>query len=118
MRTKKDDGNLLVLDKAFELAREITQRARKLPRDVRFVLGDRMLTTVYDVLDTLIEARYTRDRLALLQRVNLLLERLRYQVRLCVEEQLISVRQYEYVAQRAEEVGRMVGGWIKRERVQ
>src|SRR3990172_840081 len=55
---------LPVIAKAFDLARELTRRSRKLPRDLRFVLGDRMLTTSYDVLDLLIEAQSTlRKRL-------------------------------------------------------
>ena len=57
---------LVVITRAFDLAREMTQRTRKLPRDLKFVLGDRMLTTTYDVLDTLIEARYARTKRALL----------------------------------------------------
>ena len=114
-RSEQTD-ELVVITKAFDLAREMTQRTRKLPRDVKFVLGDRMLTTTYDVLDALLEAKYTRANKALLQRANLLLERLRFQVRLCVEEQLISIRQYEYLVELIDEVGRMVGGWTKRVR--
>jgi len=96
---------LPVIAKAFDLARELTRRSRKLPRDLRFVLGDRMLTTSYDVLDLLIEAKYSR--------ANLLLERLRFQVRLCQEERLISPRQYEFVAGLIHETGQQVGGWRK-----
>lgn len=109
-----DSGReLVVIQKAFDLAREMTQRTRKLPRDLKFVLGDRILATAYDVLDALVEARYTKDRRPLLSRANVLLERLRFQVRLCMEERLISTRQYEYVARLADEVGRMVGGWAR-----
>ena len=109
-----DSGReLVVIQKAFDLAREMTQRTRKLPRDLKFVLGDRILATAYDVLDALVEARYTKERRPLLSRANVLLERLRFQVRLCMEERLISTRQYEYVARLADEVGRMVGGWAR-----
>ena len=104
--------DLPVIAKAFDLCREMTQRTRKLPRDLKFVLGDRMLGATYDVLDVLIEARYTHDKEDLLLRANLLLERIRYQVRLCMEEKLISLRQYEYIAGMLDEVGRMVGGWL------
>jgi len=105
--------DLAVITKAFDLAREMTQRTRKLPRDLKFVLGDRMLTGAYDVLDTLIEAKYAREKRGLLQRANLLLERLRFQMRLCMEEKLLSVRQYEFVSGLVDETGRMVGGWLK-----
>lgn len=48
------------------------QRTRKLPRDLKFVLGDRILATTYDGLDTLIEAKYAHAKRALVQRTNLL----------------------------------------------
>ena len=83
---------LPVIAKAYELAREMTRRTRKFPRDLRFVLGDRLLTTAYDVLDALLEAKYSRAKRPLLDLANLLLERLRFQTRLCQEEALISVR--------------------------
>jgi hypothetical protein len=104
---------LVVITKAFDLCREMTQRTRKLPRDLRFVLGDRMLATTYNILDLLIEARYSKSRMRQLRRANLELERLRFQVRLCMEERLISIRQYEYIAERINEVGRLVGGWLR-----
>ena len=48
-----------------------------------------------------------------MEQANLLLARLRFQIRLCVEEKLLSLRQYEYLAGIVEEVGRMAGGWRK-----
>ena len=99
--------------RAYDLAREMTRRTRKLPRDLRPVLGARMLTTTYEVLDAVIEARSSRCKTDRLDRANLLLARLRFQIRLFVEEKLLSLRQYEYLAGLVEEVGRMVGGWRK-----
>ena len=105
--------------KAFDLAREMTRRTRKMPRDLKFVLGDRMLAASYDVLDLLIEAKYSRHqgyqgmKGDLLPRANLTLERLRFQARLCMEERLINLSQYEYVSGLIQEVGSMIGGWIR-----
>ena len=104
---------LIVITKTYDLVREMMHRTKKLPRDVKFVLGDRILATVYDILDSLLEARYKREKLSLLREVNIYLERLRYQVRLCHDEKYISIRQYEYIAGLINEVGSMVGGWIK-----
>jgi len=49
----------------------------KFPRSQRFLLGDRIETAALDVLDLLIQATDTRERLLLLRRANLGLERLR-----------------------------------------
>ena len=114
MTEERPGGGLVAIQKAYDLAREITERTRKLPRDLRFVLGDRMLSTAYDVLDLLLEARYTRRRQELLNRANVLLERLRYQVRLCMEERLLSLRQYEYLAAMINDTGKLVGGWLRK----
>jgi hypothetical protein len=104
---------LPVLVKAFDLAKEMTERTRKFPRDLRFVLGDRILATTYDVFDALLEAKYSSTKRPMLDRANLLLERLRFQVRLCMEQKLMTVRQYEHVAGLIQETGRMTGGWRK-----
>lgn len=114
MADRSTGGDLVAIQKAYDLAKEMTERTRQLPRDLRFVLGDRMLNAAYDVLELLLEARYTRRRRALLARANVTLERLRYQARLCMEERLISLRQYEYLAEMISETGRLVGGWLKK----
>ena len=106
-------AELEVITQTYELTREITERVRGFPRDLRFVLGDRMLNTVYSVLDVLIEARYSSARGPLLARSNILLEQLRFQIRLAVDVNLLNARQYEFLAERVRNVGRMVGGWIK-----
>ena len=102
---------LTVITKAYDLMREMTRRVAKLPRDYKFVLGDRILSNVYELFDMLIEAKFTRDKLPLLDRANLRLERMRFQVRLAHDEKLIGPNQYEVAARLIDEVGRLVGGW-------
>jgi hypothetical protein len=101
----------VAITRAYDLVREMTHRVAKFPRDHRFLLGDRILKNVYDVLDGLIEARYTRGKIALLDKVNLRLEQLRFQVRLAHDEKLMSLHQYEVASRLVNEVGRLVGGW-------
>ena len=59
---------LVVITKAHDLVREMTRRAGKFPRDFTSLLGDRILTNACDVLDLLIEAKYTQARPAALER--------------------------------------------------
>jgi hypothetical protein len=104
---------LVAITKAYDLVRELTPRVGKFPRPFRFLLGDRILNNVYDLLDLLVEAKYTRDKWGLLDRANIKLEQVRFQVRLAHDERLMSTRQYEVVARQVDEVGRLVGGWRK-----
>ena len=57
-----------------------------------------------------------RDKRAVLGTVNLKLERLRYLIRMSKDLQLLSLHKYEYVAREMNEVGAMLGGWLKQQR--
>jgi hypothetical protein len=69
----KQAEELTAITRAYDLAKEMTERTRKLPRDLKFVLGDRMLTTTYDVLDLLVQAKYSSSKRELLTKANLFL---------------------------------------------
>jgi len=88
----------------------------KFPRKQKFVLGDRIESTALDVLELLIGATYTKSRDKLLTEANLGLERLRFFMRLAFELRLIDTRRYEHSARGLDDVGRLVGGWIKADR--
>ena len=61
------------------------------------------------MLETLIEAKYSRVRLPLLQRANLQLEILRFQMRLAKDLQCLKANSYEFASGAVDEIGRMVG---------
>ena len=60
-------------------------------RSNRFVLGERIERNLYDLLETLIRAKYTRQRQPLLEQANLTLEILRFQMRLAKDLQCLKV---------------------------
>jgi hypothetical protein len=68
----------------------------KFPRSHRFTIGDRVQNTALDVLEALIEATYTRDRLQHLQQANLGIEKLRFLLRLAADLKLLDRRRYEH----------------------
>jgi len=111
-RSRASD-ELIAITKAYDLAREVTHRVLKYPRSHRFVLGDRTLAAAYDVLDLLVAAKYSREKVGYLDRANLSLERMRFQVRLAHDERIMSTAQYETLARLIDEVGRLIGGWRK-----
>lgn len=106
---------MAVVPKAYDLVLWLVPRVNELPRGQRFVLGDRIEGTALDLLDVLVEAQYRRDKLVLLSRANLLLVRLRHLMRLCNDLHFLGVGRYEFVSERIEEIGRMVGGWSRQQ---
>ena len=85
----------------------------KFPRSQKFLLGDRIQTTALDVVERLIEATYTRARRSALLAANLGIEKLRVLFRLVTEMRYLDERRYEHAARSLDEVGRLVGGWMK-----
>lgn len=88
----------------------------KLPRGQKFLLGDRIQAAALDVFERLIEATYSKARERALSEANLGLEKLRFLFRVCAELHYLDLRRYEYAARSLDEIGRLVGGWIKANR--
>ena len=89
------------------------ERHGKIPKRVRFTVSSRLDNTALDVLEHIIEAAYTRDKLAILRKANLKLEKLRVMLRLSYDRKYLAGRSYEYGIRQMHETGKMLGGWIK-----
>ena len=81
MAGRRKDEELVVIAKTYDLILWSCNHTGKFPRNHRFVPGERIEQRLYDLLETLIEAKYSRARLPLLHRANLQLEILRFQMR-------------------------------------
>jgi hypothetical protein len=77
------------------------------------VLGERIERNLYDLLEILIRAKYTRQRQEFLEQANLVQEILRFQMRLAKDLQCLKVESYGFVARGIDEIGKLVGGWLK-----
>ncbi len=105
----------VILEKHYDLLLWLQQQVPRFPRSHRFVLGDRLLGVSLDIQGLLVEASYTRDKRDLLGRAGVKLAQLRYLVRLAKDLQFLSLRQYGFLSERMEELGRMLGGWMKQQ---
>jgi hypothetical protein len=104
---------LEVVQRAYDLILWEVPLITRFPVPYRAVLGDRMQSTLYTVLENLLAARYDRSaRPALLAAVNLELEKARYHVRLARDLKLLDSKRQEHAAGLIDEVGRQVGGWL------
>jgi hypothetical protein len=104
---------LVVIVKTYDLIRWSCHHTGKFPRNHRFVLGERIERNLYDLLETPLKSKYTRNRQELLQRANLTLEILRFQMRLAKDLQCLKVESYGFAARAIDEIGKLVVGWPK-----
>ena len=86
---------------------------RRMPKSERHVLGQQIRHSLLDISKMIVEANKSRSKLPTLYRIDVELEKLRLLVRLAKDLEFISVRRYGIIAERINEIGRMLGGWIK-----
>lgn len=91
----------------------ILDRCDKMPKHTRFTVSGRVANLAVETMEVQAEAVYSRDKIPLLRRVNLNLEKLRLFFRLCHDRRYISPSQYEFVQTEINTAGKMCGGWIK-----
>src|SRR5271170_6090225 len=113
MVNPKRTEELTIITKTYDLILWSCQHTGKFPRNHRFVLGERIERNLYDLLEILIRAKYTRNRQDLLEQANLTLEILRFQMRLAKDLQCLKVESYGFAAKSIDEIGRLIGGWLR-----
>lgn len=101
------------ISKTYDLIKWLVPTVAKFPRDKRYTLGQRIEDRLLDILGFLLEANYSKDKLELLKKANLQLEVFRYLIRLTHDLQLINLQRYEFISRETNEIGKLIGGWIK-----
>jgi hypothetical protein len=104
---------LPIIQKTYDLIKWYVPILNKLPQDHKFTLGNRIVEGLYDFLDQLIVARYSKSKLEILKGLNSKIDILRYQSRLLFDFRLIKVERYEHISKLLNEIGQELGGWTK-----
>lgn len=99
----------------FEFIEWLLNATMKFPQKARFTFAQRIDNLALDLVEDLIESRYTLEKRAILKRANLKLEKLRVLIRLSHKLKYLPHNGYEYASKAIDEVGRMLGGWIKQQ---
>lgn len=110
------DRELPIIQKTYDLIKWYVPLLNRLPKDHKYGLGQRMVDHLYDLLETLLTARYQKDKLALLIPLNTKLDILRYQTRILMDFRLMDSDRFEYASRLINQVGLELGGWIKQQR--
>ena len=112
MAPKRDE--LPVVAQAYRLASDLLPVIERMPRGLRSVLGGEILREAVSLSACLQEAALHRGRLGALGRADIHLTRLRVLVRLAFDQKAVSPAAYGAAGERADEVGKMLGGWLRR----
>ncbi len=101
--------------KLYDIILWLMPQVEKFPRDYKFTIGDRLINLLLDSLELIIESAYTKEKQQPLRKCNLQIEKLRFLIRIAKDKKCLSINKYAYISKEINELGKMVGGWIKAE---
>ena len=106
-------SNYPVVAKAYSLTLWYIKKISSLPKNHRFTLGEKIQNTLLDLLMHLSDAIYSKDKVKLLLQANKEIEKLRLLSKLLKDLTIISTDNFRFATNSLNEIGRMIGGWIK-----
>lgn len=107
--------DLPILQKMYELYKVFYQYAVNFPKKDRFGIGQRCENQILDLVEWTIKASKSRreNKQAILYQISLQLDTLKIFIRLMKEIRTIDLKKYTIIQGHINEIGKMLGGWIK-----
>ncbi len=87
---------------------------RKFPREERFRLAARIEQVLFLFHESLLYAAKTDETARYLRKADAEFDMLRAYVRFALELGYTDADQYQYIAEQTSEIGRLLGGWLKK----
>ena len=104
-----------IFKKTYELYRVFHEYRRVVPKQDRFTIFERSEGFILDILEALVSAGYgdRSSKTTSLERASVKLNVLRFFIRLMKETRSIDSKKYVVLQEMIDEIGRMLGGWIR-----
>jgi hypothetical protein len=109
-------GGLPILEKTYELILWLYPTVNKFPKSQRFVLGQRIENTILKIIESIIGIRVainSEEKLWQLKKISVEIDKMRILIRLSKDLGFIKTSQYVFASEKINEMGRMLGGWMK-----
>lgn len=110
-----DDFDIPIFKKSYELYAMLYGYRSNVPRQDRYAIWQRSEDVTLDIIEGILLASQTRqsEKTPILERVSVKLNLLRVFFRLMKETKTVDARKYVALQAIIDEIGRMLGGWIK-----
>lgn len=110
-----NDNDVPILRKIHELYKTFHEYRTLVSKSERFSIFERSENILIDILEYVLEASYVaKDRkMVLLEKASVKLNIFRFFVRLMKESKTLDVKKYTLLQSIIDEIGRMLGGWIR-----
>ena len=110
-----EEFNIPIFKKAYDLYKLCNSYRGGISKQDRYGLWLRTENTLLDIVEGILKASHLskREKLPTLEMVNLKVNLLRVFVRLAKDTKTVDNEKYIAMQQLIDEIGRMLGGWIK-----
>ena len=104
-----------LVQKTYDLYKVAYQYSKAFPKSDKYSLGEKIKNLILEVLELLIEAEATKKdwKEPILNKASRKLGLLKILIRLTNEIKILDNKKYLDLGERLQEIGRMIGGWIK-----
>ncbi|MBI3638187.1 diversity-generating retroelement protein Avd [Candidatus Wolfebacteria bacterium] len=110
-----DNFDIPIFKKSYELYKIFYSYRSVVPKQDRYTIWQRCESLILDVIEGILLASQTakNEKLPILEKTSLKLNLLRVFIRLMKEVKTIDNKKYVALEKLVDEIGRMLGGWIK-----
>jgi four helix bundle protein len=114
-----EELDIPIFKKAYELYKSLYELRNGVPKQDRHALWQRIEMTALAIIEDLLLAgqRNKQGKSEPLERASMRLNLLRVLLRLAKDTRVLDIKKYANLQQTIDEIGRMLGGWIKSLRV-
>ena len=84
----------VIVQKTYEFVLWLLPKVESFPRGYRFTVGERLSAKALDLLNTVVEAAYSRNKAVLLEAANRSVNSIRYLLRLAKDLKLMTIDSY------------------------
>lgn len=104
-----------IFKKAYDLFKLFHEYRRVVPKQDRFTIFERCEQLILDLIENILQAsgEQKQEKVPMLQRASLKLNMLRVFIRLMKDVKAIDAKKYVALESIVDEIGRMLGGWIR-----
>ncbi len=115
MKRYLQSSDIPILKKSYDLYKAFHEYRKLVPKAERFTIYEQCERTLLDIIEHLFEVGQRKgvDKAAILEKVSVKLNLLRFLIRLMKETKSLDTKKYIVLQEMIDEIGRMLGGWIR-----
>ena len=102
-----------IFAKAYEFYKRLTLAIAAFPKTKRYTLGQKLDNITLEILELLFSVPVAQNKILALQQISIKLDLLKVLLRIAKDIQAISNKNYLELETILQEIGRMLGGWIR-----